>query len=218
MIENSGASLWGMLEVQHDSSNIELTADVAGFVRSWIERQREADVDVVWHPAGDGWANLPDVAELHGMPFPQKTRMLRLLANLNHTWPLHGSWCARAISAAGALGMHPLSNSLLNVWMNQRWPPFLEGRARSLLRMVQHRLTNTLVRERLSPDGSLWLGDLPGGLAPLATRRWLWLWKREPLEVLSGGDRLAPGTWLWEFDAEGHGSVVERRPPDAAGI
>ena len=87
-----------------------------------------------------------------------------------------------------------------------------------LLRMVQHRLTNTLVRERLSPDGRLWLGDLPGGLAPLATRRWLWLWKREPLEVLSGGDRLAPGTWLWQFDAEGHGSVVERRPPDAAGI
>ena len=60
MIENSGTSLRGMLEVQHDSSVILLRVDVAGFMRSWIERERDADVDVIWHPAGDGWADLPD--------------------------------------------------------------------------------------------------------------------------------------------------------------
>ena len=59
-----------MLERQHDSSVIQLRVDVAGFVRAWIERGRVADVDVIWHPAADGWADLPSVADLHGMTIP----------------------------------------------------------------------------------------------------------------------------------------------------
>lgn len=186
--------------------------DASGLIRLYIARLDEPTITPRWLPGADPLTGLLSPRKLIELPVPLQTRLLRLSEQVAATRPQVGPWCARGFVAAASLGAPGLAMGLLDAWCNERWPTRLEGRARLMVRVLNRRLRNGIVREREWPQGVLNLEDFPAGVVPLVVRHRQWLRGRREYEVVSAGDRLSPGRWHWKFDQAGLGEVVTRLP------
>ena len=196
----------------------ELTLDFAGITRLWLMRRRTGRVpDVLWHPTQVAFGESVQLSEMWGLEPIERMRLLRLNTAVRAN---SGPKLAKGIAEATSVGDVTRGLRYLDIWMGRLdWTARNEAEISLHLRRLQRRLRSILHEERMIPVtrgykrelgcGLLMMMDMPAWLAPFAVALHQRMLGPEPLQVISGGDRLSPGIWCWDF-AAGQGEVILR--------
>ncbi|HJM87468.1 MAG: hypothetical protein QGI36_01365 [Candidatus Thalassarchaeaceae archaeon] len=191
----------------------EIRLDASGILRLKIESISNPRIEPFWVSGSDPVVDIPKIMEISHLSMPIQAQILRLTEVLCADNPLSGPLCVRGFVAASSQGCVGLANSFLDAWLAGNWTSRQEARARAVIRSYSKRLRNGLLPERVVKPGLLNVSDLPASMAPFIVRYRNWLRIRQEWLVISGGDRLSPGFWIWSFDECGIGEVIGRLPP-----
>ena len=189
---------------------MQLPLNAAGLLRLRLLEVGSRVVEVNWVCGGDAAQNLPALSELRHLPHPEFVRVLRLCEVVTNQPSSPANCCARGVVAAAAQGSYALSYALMEAHCKGRWDVDLEVRCRAVTRSFWHRLRNGLLPSRMLSTDVLDLSDMNAGMAPYVVRHRNWLVGPQQIHVISGGDRLSPGLWLWRFGEDGVGEVLVR--------
>lgn len=193
--------------------DVQKRLDVAGLLRYKIGCLGAKNHPVEWISGEDYQNDLPTISSVRHFSLPIQNRILRLTSHLHSEIPGGGHWLTRGLVASASLGSPRLALNLIDSWLSRRWSPIEEARARLVTRRLWKEMRAALSPPRELVDGVLDFGDMPALLTPSlvrhrnrfrTTKNWL---------VLSGGDNLSVGFWLWQFSADGIGVVLERNIP-----
>ncbi|MBT4059895.1 MAG: hypothetical protein HOE69_06280 [Euryarchaeota archaeon] len=187
--------------------------DVSGLLKLRILRIEDPLLEAEWISGGDYLDDLPSIGEINHLSIPIQTRILRLCKDLSSPKPSSGVWASRGILAAASQGAFGLSYALIDSWLKQHWSPIQEARARGVTAIFWQRLRNGVLNWREISAGVLDCSDMPAGLIPSIIRQRNWLRHGKEWVVVSGGNHIHAGYWLWYFDSNGIGTVLERNYP-----
>ena len=191
--------------------------DVGGHLRLWLVRHRTGSTpDVFWCSSKILLGELPGPSELWGLKTTTRLRLSRLIGLLyrfrrGERVPL----AVRALAQASLYGATERALCLTEIWIaGARMPLRLMAKCIRLQRKMAHRVRDVLQEERALhlPNGmtELSLTDLSAAIIPFATVLYRQMLGAHMLRVYSGGDRIQPGVWIWEIDADGEGEVIHR--------
>jgi len=221
----------------------ELTLDFAGITRRWLMRRRCGRTpDVLWRPTQVAFGERVTLAEMWGLEPLERMRLLRLSEAVR---AYDGPKLALAIGEATSVGDVNRGLRYLDIWMGKlRMTPHHEAEMSLYLRRLQRRLRPILHEERLitaprrseqeatqgylsevaqglevgAGCGLLLLMDMPAWITPFAVPLFRRMIGPERLQVISGGDRLAPGIWCWDFAAENGEVILRSSPTDTVAV
>jgi hypothetical protein len=189
----------------------EFRLDVSGLLRLRIQQIGKPMLEASWISGADHLDNLPTIDEISHLAIPMQGRILRLCEFLSNPRPGLGPWCARGIIAASSQGSTTFALGLIDAWLTRHWSPIQEARARAVTRSYWHRLRNGALQAREIAPNVLDCGDLPAPIIPSIIRQRNWLRESQEWMVLSGGDHLTSGNWVWHFDEAGIGTVLQQK-------
>jgi hypothetical protein len=185
--------------------------DPSGLLRLKIAQIENPNVEPEWVSSADHLDNLPTLNDISHLSIPLQGRILRLSSYLSAPRPGSGPWCARGIIAASSQGCTGLSLSLIDSWFSKHWSTVQEARARAVTRIYFQRLKSGVIQCREISPGILDCSDIPAPIIPSIIRYRNWLRKSKDWVVLSGGDHLSNGYWVWYFDEYGVGTILQKK-------
>ncbi len=185
--------------------------DCSGLLRFKIAQIENPKLEAEWISCADYLDNLPTFSDISHLSISLQGRILRLNSYLSATRPSSGPWCARGILAASSQGCTGLSLSLIDSWLSKHWSSVQEARARVVTRSYLQRLKSGILQSREISPGILDCSDISALMIPSIIRHRNWLRKRKDWVVLSGGDHLSNGYWVWHFDVSGIGTVLQKK-------
>lgn len=185
--------------------------DSSGLLRLKIAQIDNPKLEPEWVSCADHLDNLPILSDISHLSIPLQGRVLRLSSYLSASRPSSGPWCARGILAASSQGCTGLSLSLIDSWFSKHWSSVQEARARVVTRSYLQRLKSGVLESREISPGVLDCSDISAPMTPSIIRHRNWLRKSKDWVVLSGGDHLSNGYWVWHFDASGIGTVLQKK-------
>lgn len=187
--------------------------DSSGLLRLKIAQIENPYLEHEWVSAADHLDNLPTLRDISHLSIPLQGRILRLSSHLSAPQPSSIPWCARGIIAASSQGCTGLSLSLIDSWLSKHWSTVQEARARAVTRSYLQRLKSGLLRSREISPGILDCSDISAPIIPSIIRHRNWLRRSKDCVVLSGGDHLSNGYWVWHFNELGIGTVLQKKVP-----
>lgn len=187
----------------------------ADLLRLWLLRRRFGALPTFrWRARTTLWGTMSPPADLVGLSPTTRLRIARLWAALEamrcgRRVPL----CVEAFVAAACFGRMHDALARIDDWVEGRpLGPAAHRREARARRARMHRVRRMLARGRQEGDLRIWM-DLPAGLVPFAAALEQRLLGGGPHRILSGGDRLHPGAWIWEVESGGWGEVLSRARP-----
>lgn len=184
--------------------------DAAGLLRYQLAKLENPNVVAEWISGGDPTRRIPTLRHSNSLPFELRLRALRLSEVICGNSSFAGNWCSRGVVAAASQGCSSLALRLIEAHLDAKWDFRLEARARRVTRSYWHRLRNGLLESRVLAPNLLDLSDMPSAITPYVIRHRNCLMQQSEWYVISGGDRLSPGRWLWQFDKDGKGRIILR--------
>lgn len=176
-----------------------------------ISQIEHPNVEPEWVSSADHLGDLPTLSDISHLSIPLQGRILRLGSYLSARRPGSGTWCVRGIIAASSQGCTGLSLSLIDSWYSKHWSTVQEAREMAVARSYFQRLKSGVIQCREISPGILDCSDIPAPIIPSIIRHRNWLRKSKDWVVLSGGDYLSNGYWVWYFDGYGIGAILQKK-------